>query len=382
MTTGEKISELRKRKGLSQEALGERLGVSRQAVSKWESDIAIPTMDNLIELGCIFGVTVDTILRPDGVLPSGNDNGAQCNKDNDVEITDEYDNFPNPPPNPEVTHVLPRWIKTLACVSTGLLGLSLVCGIASVMWLCRLQEQVDRLPAGGLYLPSAPVVTTTENSDIADYSIDYAPNPEEPERLLLRLRAMPKERNEGEDAKLSVSCGDELAAVDAGEQNGYYTGEVSIGLSNDPAAISLMLTKDGKTRTLHMETLYGLKDALGLNVSWELSADGRMGWSAGKGGYATGQVYIVVGKNSGAAEVWPVSGKVALMVDGKEYDSVSVDEIPQRVSEWTDIPQYEEHISSGYLVNLPWDYIPLPNTADLDLRIEVTDNYGRVWLPY
>ncbi len=50
MTTGEKIAALRKEQGMSQEALGEKLGLSRQAVSKWEADQAVPTMDNLMEL--------------------------------------------------------------------------------------------------------------------------------------------------------------------------------------------------------------------------------------------------------------------------------------------------------------------------------------------
>ena len=68
MTTGEKIAVLRKEQGMSQEALGEKLGLSRQAVSKWEADQAVPTMDNLMELSKLFGVPVDTLLRPDAEL--------------------------------------------------------------------------------------------------------------------------------------------------------------------------------------------------------------------------------------------------------------------------------------------------------------------------
>lgn len=61
MTTGEKIAALRRDHKLSQEALGEKLGLSRQAVSKWEADQAVPTMDNLMELSRLFGVPVDTL---------------------------------------------------------------------------------------------------------------------------------------------------------------------------------------------------------------------------------------------------------------------------------------------------------------------------------
>ncbi len=63
MTLGEHIQSLRKEKGLSQEALGEALGVTRQSISKWESDGAIPEIDKLIALSKLFGVTVGELLQ-------------------------------------------------------------------------------------------------------------------------------------------------------------------------------------------------------------------------------------------------------------------------------------------------------------------------------
>ena len=61
-TLGRRIQEGRRAAELSQEALGERLGVSRQAVSKWEADAAIPELENLIAMSRIFGVTVGCLL--------------------------------------------------------------------------------------------------------------------------------------------------------------------------------------------------------------------------------------------------------------------------------------------------------------------------------
>ena len=58
MTLGQRISEYRKKLGVSQEELGDRLGVSRQAVSKWETDIASPDMENLLALSREFGISV------------------------------------------------------------------------------------------------------------------------------------------------------------------------------------------------------------------------------------------------------------------------------------------------------------------------------------
>lgn len=63
MTLGRHIQELRKTAGLSQESLGEALGVSRQAISKWESDGALPEIDKLIAMSRLFGVSVGHLLQ-------------------------------------------------------------------------------------------------------------------------------------------------------------------------------------------------------------------------------------------------------------------------------------------------------------------------------
>jgi len=59
----EKLQELRKGKGLSQEALAELLNVSRQAISRWESGLSYPETEKIITLSEIFGVTVDSLLK-------------------------------------------------------------------------------------------------------------------------------------------------------------------------------------------------------------------------------------------------------------------------------------------------------------------------------
>ena len=62
MTFAEKLLRLRKREGLSQEALAEQLGVSRQAVSRWEQGTALPDGAKLLPCARIFGVSVDWLL--------------------------------------------------------------------------------------------------------------------------------------------------------------------------------------------------------------------------------------------------------------------------------------------------------------------------------
>ncbi len=62
MNLCDKIKKLRKENNLSQEQLAEKLNVSRQAISKWESNKAYPDIDNLILLRDIFNVTLDDLI--------------------------------------------------------------------------------------------------------------------------------------------------------------------------------------------------------------------------------------------------------------------------------------------------------------------------------
>ena len=65
MTLGEKLSKLRKEYNYTQEQLADILGVSRQSISKWESDIAYPETEKLIELGKFFECSMDYLLKDD-----------------------------------------------------------------------------------------------------------------------------------------------------------------------------------------------------------------------------------------------------------------------------------------------------------------------------
>lgn len=63
MSLGENLVRLRGEKRLTQEELADRLGVSRQSVSKWESDASVPELDKLIRLSEVFGITMDEFVK-------------------------------------------------------------------------------------------------------------------------------------------------------------------------------------------------------------------------------------------------------------------------------------------------------------------------------
>lgn len=73
----EKLYKLRKNSGLSQEQLAEKLNVSRQAISKWESGTAVPESEKLVTISNYFGVSVDYLLKDEEEKVIGTDSSVE-----------------------------------------------------------------------------------------------------------------------------------------------------------------------------------------------------------------------------------------------------------------------------------------------------------------
>ena len=78
MKLSDKIIELRKSKGMTQEELAAVCNVSRQSISKWEADIALPELDKLLILSETFGVSVDVLVKDE--LEINSVKGSKKNK--------------------------------------------------------------------------------------------------------------------------------------------------------------------------------------------------------------------------------------------------------------------------------------------------------------
>ena len=81
MIISEKITELRKKNGWSQEDLAEKLAVSRQAVSKWESAQSVPDMNRVLQLSELFGVSTDYLLKDELTADAQPDDAAPAAAD-------------------------------------------------------------------------------------------------------------------------------------------------------------------------------------------------------------------------------------------------------------------------------------------------------------
>ena len=85
MKFNEKLIELRRREGLSQEELGYKLNVTRQTVSKWELGQTTPEMDKLVELSKLFNISIDELIN--GPIIQNNSNSI--NEEQPIQIKEK-----------------------------------------------------------------------------------------------------------------------------------------------------------------------------------------------------------------------------------------------------------------------------------------------------
>ncbi len=77
MKFNEKLIQLRKEKGLSQEELGEKLNVARQTISKWELGETTPEMDKLVQISEIFDISLDNLIKDKQEVKTENNTNTQ-----------------------------------------------------------------------------------------------------------------------------------------------------------------------------------------------------------------------------------------------------------------------------------------------------------------
>ena len=121
----EKLYKLRKKQGLSQEQLAEKLEVSRQTISKWETGQALPEGDKLLTISRYFGVSLDYLMEEDETPQSPDAAEAP-----ETAKSDEKAKVAPSPAAPDETDRILRRLALIACIG-GAVGL-IVWGILSV----------------------------------------------------------------------------------------------------------------------------------------------------------------------------------------------------------------------------------------------------------
>lgn len=281
-TLGRRIQEARKAAGLSQESLGERLGVSRQAVSKWEADAAVPELENLIAMSRIFGVTIGALL---GVEPEaaedrsekdapeapgeGVEGTAPAGELTDRElaaveaIAKKYLDAAQVVQNP-------RWSrKKKIAVSAGICGAALTAALALGSGLSALGSRLDQVQSqvygiessvsgqiGALagqirdLLDEDSNLFAVSQARVTDYDLAAG-------TVTLQVSAQAKSWQDNTTALFTALLSDgRQFSAEASGKNGTFTAQNWTLPMDQEILLSASLTTDGVTAADQLETLY------------------------------------------------------------------------------------------------------------------------------
>ena len=260
MTLGQNIQTARKAKGISQEALAEKIGVSRQALGKWEKDTALPGVDNLQALAKELGVSVDALLgcaAPDTAAPTVTLNALR-------DLLDARD----------AEACRRRRGAWLAAAAAAALLLAVGGGMAA-----RLQTRLDGLAGQYGYLSSE--VSRTNNdlsarmqelqnavrqgeSTVLDWGWHQLASLQDDGKMPVEVYVKPRTEQQGAAVTLCVTNGSDTAlyAMQRG-QDGVYTAQELVFALGQNYALSVQWTNpDGTTVNENLDTVPFTRDCV------------------------------------------------------------------------------------------------------------------------
>lgn len=297
MTIGQRIAHQRKELGLSQEALGDQLGVSRQSIYKWESDSALPEIDKLIALSRLFGVSVGWLLGveepPEPAGPEGELTETQLKM-----VEEIVGRYIAAQPKPRKRR---RWPWALAGLALCLVLFSLFDRLGRMDdQYVDLQNSVYRVESSvngqiGSISGQVEEILKAQNSLTADYGVqlklvslrDGGDNG----LALFSAYAVPKTYQEGTTAEFSIENG----------TGGVHTVPVALGVDGKTFSVDSIATRltdsirlsvtfisaDGTRQTQLLDQFEGLYSATMPTVRFRPSVTVFMGLEANDSGLLT-----------------------------------------------------------------------------------------------
>ena len=280
MTLGQRIAQKRKELGLSQEGLGEQLGVSRQAIYKWESDASLPEIDKLITLSRIFSVSVGWLLGVEEAPspaepPSGELTEAQLQMVQ--EIVDRYLAV-QPKQAPPKRRKLVRLCGAAAVLALVVALFNLFSKLDRVMQdYNNLRYSVDNVSNSvnsqiNSITYRVENILKSQNSLTAEYSTELASTDLGANTATFDIRVVPKTYVDGMTALFLARSGEETAELPVEpEEDHAFSGEITCPLTDDISLTVVLVTGD-KRETQWLED-YGY---LYSGSFPDLSLDGRL----------------------------------------------------------------------------------------------------------
>ena len=260
MTLGQNIQTARKAKGISQETLAEKIGVSRQALGKWEKDTALPGVDNLQALAKELGVSVDALLgcaAPDTAAPTVTLNALR-------DLLDARD----------AEACRRRRGAWLAAAAAAAVLLAVGGGMAA-----RLQTRLDGLAGQYGYLSSEVSRTNSDlsarmqelqnavrqgESTVLDWGWHPLASLQDDGKMPVEVYVKPRTEQQGAAVTLCVTNGSDTAlyAMQRG-QDGVYTAQELVFALGQNYALSVQWTNpDGTTVNENLDTVPFTRDCV------------------------------------------------------------------------------------------------------------------------
>lgn len=383
MSIGERITQKRKELGLSQEALGEKLCVSRQAIYKWEADATLPEIEKLVALAKLFDVPVGWLLGVEEETEEPRDSG-ELNEVQIKMVEEIVGRYLAAQPQPKKPR---RWIKILAA------AVILVVGVHLFNRLDGLDRQYDNLQnaMGNLnwsvnnqisgITGRVEEILKSQNDLTADYGTEMIATDLGANTVTFRLRAVPKTFVEGMRAVFMANSGTgpvEIPGVLSGGT--LFTAEITTELTDDIALSVVFITPDGQRKTQLLDTYTG---RLSESIPWVDIHDDFF-WEEAPGGV------VQIGKNRHAPSHYIDVQTHEAKIEGSGL--ISVEQIRvgvfvnQMLVAWAEECEKPDSYQGDWgdcrFFRLPDVAVTLDEGDELCTAALVTDNYGRQFMAY
>ena len=311
-----KIQELRKKAGLSQEALASQLGISRQAVSKWESGVSTPDIEKIVALSRIFGVSLSELLTGEKEETAPMDE-TPVEAPVEIPVSDEKYEELLQDHLMQIDAMLKNSKKKRPVLR---IALALIAVTALFFYLVHHNKELHALEDNLKILQSDMSGISSMRTDInhqiysirqeisdtlkqeygmvADYNIDYRDMSFSDRTVILDISASPRVWNNGDNIFFIVESQGERLNVEGNYENGTATASVTAPLS-DNIQVSACIISGGTTV---QEKLDDIRSLLSLHL---LDVDGHGSISS---------------SHTDGSDSFTLNGSVSVFVSTKLYD--------------------------------------------------------------
>ena len=239
MTIGEKIYTLRTKNGMTQEQLAENMGVSRQAISKWESDVSVPELGKLKSLANLFRVTLDELM------------GQEPVEETVVKVIEEW-------PKKTNKNKILNIIQMGQAVAIILLGIALIVQAAMIG---ELKGNISYLMSENARLASLITYTPTETEvyTFEELNFELGEINEENKTIMFSVSCIPKEFSETTKITLAMEATDgEVYNMELQGENGVFKGEMEMPICTNERTLFIIEDEGVK----NVEIQYNMFDAI------------------------------------------------------------------------------------------------------------------------